>query len=117
MDNKFDLKDLISDANRPAHKVNCFKCGKEFMSQHLFKNIACYVCAECSRKEYEEHPISRKDLLSEDGIKVLRDFEEVCNQDLTDADFRRAINSIVNDYNSLIPPDISLEWVKPYQEN
>lgn len=112
MDDKFDLKDLISDSNRPPLEVNCFRCGKGFMSQHLFKNIACYVCDECSRKEYEEHPISRKDLLSKDGIKVLRDFEEVCNQDLTDADFRKEINDIIKSYTDKIPTEFFFRGLK-----
>lgn len=114
MDNKFDLKsltektslrDLILDSNRPTYKVHCFRCGKEFMSQLLFKNIACYVCTECSRKEYEEYPMSRKDLLDEDSVKVLEQFEYVCKKDLTDAEFRKEINDIIKSYTDLIPPE------------
>lgn len=112
MDSKFDLKDLISDSNRPSLEVNCFRCGKKFMSQLLFKNIACYVCDECNRKEYEEHPISRKDLLDKDGVKILEQFESVCKKDLTDADFRKEINDIIKNYTDKIPTEFFLRGLK-----
>lgn len=112
MNNKLDLKDLILDSDRPTFKVNCFKCGKEFMSQHLFKNIACYVCTECIRKEYEEHPMSRKDLLDEDSVKILEQFEFVCKKDLTDAEFRKEINDIIKSYTDKIPIELFFEGLK-----
>ena len=112
MTNKSDLKDHILDSDRPTYKVNCSKCGKEFMSQHLFKNIACYVCTECSLKEYEEHPMSRKDLLDEDSVKVLEQFESVCKKDLTDAEFRKEINDIVKSYTDKIPTEFFFGGLK-----
>ena len=65
-----------------------------------------------SLKEYEEHPMSRKDLLDEDSVKVLEQFESVCKKDLTDAEFRKEINDIVKSYTDKIQTEFFFGGLK-----
>lgn len=98
------LKELL-EFKKDAHKANCYRCGKEYTAYTWYKNVACYVCEDCLRKDYEEHPMSRKDLLDDDSVKVLEQFESVCKKDLTDAEFRKEINDIIKSYTDKIPTE------------
>lgn len=35
------------------HEATCFKCGKKYIAMCYFKNIAAYICPECSNKELD----------------------------------------------------------------
>lgn len=95
-----DLKNLVKDYKNKTHEVECSKCGKKYNTYAWFMNIKCYICPECTIKEYEANPVTLKNLIGDGGKEVLDKIDEICRMDITDDEFRKEINNLLKEYNT-----------------